>query len=34
MIAIWSGRGKSTKKALNFRYTTLLPDNIPQSTNI
>lgn len=30
----WRSRGKDKKKAANFGYTTLLPDNIPQSINI
>lgn len=34
VTTIWRSRDKTAKKALNFRYTTLLPDNIPQSTNI
>eukprot|EP00752_Nemacystus_decipiens_P012081 g10711.t1 len=34
VIIGWRDRGKSKVEARNFGYTTLLPDNIPQSTNI
>lgn len=34
VISGWRQRGKDKKDATNFGYTTLLPDNIPQSTNI
>lgn len=34
VIYKWRQRGKDKKDATNFGYTTLLPDKIPQSTNI
>lgn len=34
VVAGWRKRGKGKKQAQNFGYTTLLPDNVPQSTNI
>ncbi|CAN0249624.1 unnamed protein product [Pylaiella littoralis] len=34
VVVGWRNRGKDKKDAANFGYTTLLPDNIPQSTNI
>eukprot|EP00903_Cladosiphon_okamuranus_P008352 g8033.t1 len=34
VISGWRQRGKDKKDATNFGYTTLLPDNVPQSTNI
>eukprot|EP00904_Undaria_pinnatifida_P007085 jgi/Undpi1/3506/HiC_scaffold_16.g06878.m1 len=34
LVSEWRKRGKEKKSATNFAYTTLLPDNIPQSTNI
>ena len=34
VVAAWRQRGKDKKDAANFGYTTLLPDNIPQSINI
>ncbi|CAN0288357.1 unnamed protein product [Ascophyllum nodosum] len=34
LVAGWRQRGKNKNKAKNFGYFTLLPDNVPQSTNI
>eukprot|EP00904_Undaria_pinnatifida_P008485 jgi/Undpi1/4767/HiC_scaffold_18.g08120.m1 len=34
VVAAWRKRGKGKKNAANFAYTTLLPDNVPQSINI
>ena len=34
VVAAWRQRGKDKKDAANFGYTTLLPDNIPQSINL
>ncbi|CAM9747685.1 unnamed protein product [Pylaiella littoralis] len=34
VVSTWRTRGKDKKDAANFGYTTLLPDNIPQSINI
>lgn len=34
VIVGWRNRGKNKKASSNFGYTTLLPDNIPQSINI
>eukprot|EP00752_Nemacystus_decipiens_P003497 g3229.t1 len=34
LVSAWRQRGKDKKDAANFGYTTLLPDNIPQSINI
>ncbi|CBN79156.1 Lipoxygenase [Ectocarpus siliculosus] len=34
VVSGWRGRGKAGKVANNMAYTTLLPDNIPQSINI
>lgn len=34
VVVGWRNRGKDRKAASNFGYTTLLPDNIPQSINI
>eukprot|EP00903_Cladosiphon_okamuranus_P014136 g13137.t1 len=34
IVSAWRQRGKDKKDAANFAYTTLLPDNIPQSINI
>lgn len=34
VVSAWRQRGKDKRDAANFGYTTLLPDNIPQSINI